>query len=92
MNIKKVSKYDTLTRCAISDAFVRCSKQISGTHRKLTELHIKLEQEKDTLSYKRYIQLQKEYDAVLQELHDLKIQRDTWDEAREICLNIIDSN
>ena len=87
-----MSKYDTLTRCAISDAFVRCSKQISETHRKLTELHIKLEQEKDTLSYKRYIQLQKEYDAVSQELHDLKIQRDTWDEAREICLNVIDSN
>lgn len=92
MNTKKVGKYDTLTRCAISDAFVKCSKQISETERKLTELHIKLEQKKDTLPYKQYIQLQTAYDAVSQELHDLKIQRDTWDEAREICLNVINSN
>ena len=88
----KANKYDTLTRCAISDAFVKCSKQISETHLKISEIHDKLQNEKDLLSYKDYIHLQKSYEMLLQELHDLTIQRDTWDEAREICLNVIDNN
>lgn len=88
----KKSKYDTLTRCAISDAFVQCSKKISETHQKISEVHSRLQSEKDSLSYKDYVHLQKSYEILLKELHDLTVQRDTWDEAREICLNILAEN
>lgn len=46
--------------------------------------------EKDTLSYRRYKELECEVDDLKRQYEIEKIRLDVWDQAREICLNIAD--
>lgn len=88
--VKGVSKYDTRVRQAISDEYVRCSKERNKVHNTLIDLSQRLANEEDTLAYSEYLKL-KEYYAKLETMHsNLTVEMDTWDKAREICLNIAD--
>ena len=84
-----MQKYNTQIRRAISDAYVECSKEKQKLLREHTLLYQRLMNEKDKISYKEYINLQNYFECISREIEDLSIRLDTWDKAREICLNII---
>ena len=85
-----INKYNTRVRQAISDEFVKCSRQKQEYMKQHECVLARLASEKDTLPYSKYKQLEKEREhlARMQQVEDIKL--DVWDMAREICLNITD--
>ena len=84
------NKYNIRIREAISDKYVDCSKRKQDKQKELTEILWKLSENKKTISYQDYIDLQK-YAAVLQtEVENLGVELNTWDKAREVCMDVID--
>ncbi len=85
-----MSKYDTRVRQAISDEFVRCSKERMKVHAEIISITTQLADEKDTLPYSTYCRLEERV-ARLEKYHmELCTELNTWDRAREICLNVAD--
>lgn len=84
------NKYNVRIREAISDRYVECSKRKRDKQEQLTETLRTLAENKYTIPYQEYVDLQK-YAGILQmEMENLCLELDTWDKAREICLNVID--
>ena len=85
-----INKYNTRVRQAISEEFVKCSKRRQEYMRQHTCVVERLASEKDTLSYSEYKRLEdeREFFVKMQQVEEIKL--DTWDMAREICLNIAD--
>lgn len=86
------NKYNIRIREAISDKYVDCSKRKQDKQKELTEILWKLSENKMTMPYQDqdYIDLQK-YAAVLQtEVENLCVELNTWDKAREVCMDVID--
>lgn len=91
-NHKISDKYNTLVRQAISDEYVRCSKERQLIQGKIIDASQRLANGKNTLSYSDYIDL-KNYIFKLESQHSsLTVELNTWDKAREICLNIADEH
>ena len=84
------NKYNSRVRQAISDEYVKCSKNAQEYLAKCNELESRLEKEADTLPYKEYIRLQNESKNNLEYYRTEKIKLDICDAAREICLKIAD--
>lgn len=85
-------KYNTLVRQAISDEYVRCSKERKSIQDKIIDASQRLANGKDILSYSEYVEL-KSYIAELESQYSsLTAELNTWDKAREICLNIADEH
>ena len=42
------------------------------------------------MSYAEYVELEKKEKELEAAMNKLKIERDVWDQAREICMNIAD--
>lgn len=85
-----MEKYNTRVRQAMSDEYVKCSKtkcQLSREYEKVLEM---LKTEKDTLSYRKYKELECKAEDLKAQYETEKIRLDVWDVAREICLNIAD--
>ncbi len=87
-----MSKYDTRVRQAISDEYVRCSKERKNVQTTLIELSQRLTNEKDTLSYSEYLNVKRYCDELQTVYSNLTVEMNTWDKAREICLNIADES
>lgn len=87
-----MQKYNIQIRRAISDAYVECSKEKQSLMKEYTDISKRLATEQDKISYKEYIKLKRDADFLQREIEDLSIRLDTWDKAREICLNIIDGD
>lgn len=87
--MKNTEKYNTQVRQAISDAYVECSKEKQSLIKEYTDISKRLVTEQDKISYKEYIKLKRDADFLQREIEDLSIRLDTWDKAREICLDLI---
>lgn len=85
-----MEKYNTKIIQAISDEYVKCSKRKTQLTKDLEEIAVKLEENKNTLTYNEYISLENEASRLHQEIKTEKIKIDVWDTAREICLNVAD--
>lgn len=82
--------YNTRARQAMSDEYVRCSKERKSVQDKIIDISQRLANGKNTLSYSDYVDL-KNYLSKLESQHsDLTVELNTWDKAREICLDIAD--
>ena len=72
--------------------YVDCSKRKREVNKQLTELTEKLTRfmdGKENLTYIEYIDVKNDIDRLYREDARLDIALAVWDEAREICLNII---
>ena len=89
-NLNDRDKYNIRIREAISDKYVDCSKRKQDKQKELTEILRKLSENKKTMPYQDYIDLQK-YASVLQtEVENLCVELNTWDKVREVCMDVID--
>lgn len=87
-----IDKYNTRVRQAISEEYVKCSKVKQEFFNAYTVAKVRLESEKDTLSYNEYKRLEEEKEFLFKMMKIEEIKLDTWDKAREICLNVADEN
>ena len=87
-----MNAYDTRVRHAISDEYVRVTKEKREIINEMIEVEEKLN-DPDTkmqMSYAEYVELEKKEKELEAAMNKLKIERDVWDQAREICMNIAD--
>lgn len=84
------NKYNTAIRRAISDRYIECSKQRKQKQDELVEISRQLAEGKNTIPYQDYLDLKDRSAYLLTEVGDLSIELNTWDKAREVCLNVID--
>lgn len=82
--------YNTKVRQAISDEYVRCSKEKSRVIKSIEQISFRLANEKDVLTYSEYLELKNETEYLQRRAGELQIEIDTWDKARELCLNVAD--
>lgn len=85
-----MEKYNTKVRQAISEKYVECSKSRGALMKELEDVSIRLTNETDKLTYKDYMELKDRGKHLQRKIEDLSIMIDTWDKAREICLDIVD--
>lgn len=85
-----LNRYSTLVRQAMSDGYVECVMRKNRLRKKELEITRRLEGEKDTLPYNKYVELQNELKEVEQKYHDQTVMLDIWDQAREICMECAD--
>ena len=88
--MKNIEKYNTEVRRAISNRYVRCSLQKGNTEKEYEKLAIQLASEGENLLHNQYLQLSRKAEYLRKRIEELSIELDTWDKAREICLNIAD--
>lgn len=85
-----MNKYNTAIRNAISHEYVRCGKEKAAAEVAYEEITSKLLADNGTLSHKQYMTMCTEAERLRKLSEDLQIELNTWDKAREICLNIAD--
>lgn len=85
-----MEKYNTKVRQAISDEWVRCSKEKAEAEIEFERLAVQLANDGGNLIHKQYLKLSGDTEYLRKKIEDLGIELDTWDKAREICLNIAD--
>lgn len=85
-----VEKYNTKVRQAISDELVRCSKEKAEAEKEFEKLALQLANDGGNLTHKQYLKLSGDAEYLRRKIEDLGVEFDTWDKAREICLNIAD--
>lgn len=79
-------------RQAISNKYVECSKRKREIIAQILELRSRLSDFMNgltTLSYTEYIDIKSSLDRLQHEDETLEIQIAVWNDAREICLNIM---
>lgn len=84
------SKYNNAITLAIREQYVRTSEERMKLRSRLTKVEEALETGKDTLSYNTYLTMINDKDILYKKIHDLTVQIDTWDKAREICFDACD--
>ena len=87
---KDFNKYNTKVRIAISESYRDCGKRLSEVNKKYFTIVERLKYEKDTLPYSQYESLKAESMFLESVIEKLEIERNVWDKAREICLNVAD--
>ena len=85
-----MEKYNTKVRQAISDEWVRCSKEKAEAEKEFERLAIQLANDDGVLTHKQYLKLSGDAEHLRRKIEDLGIELDIWDKAREICLNMAD--
>lgn len=85
-----MEKYNTKVRQAISDEWVRCSKRKAEMEKKYEKIALQLANDNGILTHKQYLKLSGDAEYLRRKIEDLCVELDTWDKAREICLNIAD--
>lgn len=85
-----VEKYNTKVRQAISDEYVRCSKEKAEAEKEFERLTVQLANDGGDLTHKQYLKLSGDAEYLRRKIEDLGVELDTLDKAREICLNIAD--
>lgn len=91
MNDKSIIFYNSKVRQVISDEYVKKLKEKSETIKTLEQISIKLANEQNILTYSEYMKLKDNANYLHRKIEDLQIEIDTWDNAREICLNIAEN-
>ena len=85
-----MEKYSTKVRQAISDEYVRCSKEKAETEKEFERLAVQLANDDGVLTHKQYLKLSADAEHLRRKIEYLGVELDIWDKAREICLNIAD--
>lgn len=85
-----LDKYNTTVRNAMSNEFVNCSSRINAVRKELVDKQTELSKGKNRLTYMQYTRLEEQINRLQKEYEHLEIERNIWDRAREICLEIAD--
>lgn len=85
-----MEKYNTRVRQAMSEEYVKSSKKKSQLQMEYEKVLRRLDTEASKLCYNEYITLKKRAEDLKRQYEDEQIRFDTWDQAREICLNVAD--
>lgn len=85
-----LNRYSTLVRQAMSDKYVECAKLKNELTERILDIHERLVNEKCTLPYQDYVDLQEEYERLERGYHDQRVMLYVWDQAREICIERAD--
>lgn len=76
---------------AIRDKYIECSGQYSKIIDEIVTISPRLDRIRrgeETASYKEYIDMNDKLNRLYDERDEMAIRRDTWGEAREICLDM----
>ncbi len=87
-----MEKYNARVRQAISERYVEATKEKCRLSKEYEKFFVRLRDgdEKNKLTYNKYIELEQQAKVLEKKLSDLKIEINIWDQAREICLDIAD--
>lgn len=94
MEIMNDKKYDTEMMMAIRFQYRQSSQNLSDLTKKLENVNLELMQAENytkEMSYKQYKILKEEAEELTEAIRIETIARNVWDEAREVCMNVIDS-
>lgn len=86
-------KYDTEMMMAIRFKYRQSSQNLSDLTKKLENVNLELMQAESyakEMSYKQYKRLKEEAEELIEAIRIETIARNVWDEAREVCMNVID--
>lgn len=86
-------KYDTEMMMAIRFKYRQSSQNLSDLTKKLENVNLELMQAESyakEMSYKQYKRLKEEAEELIEAIRIATIARNVWDEAREVCMNVID--
>ena len=86
------NRYNTKVRQAMSDKYKETSKKKAELENELYAISIQLTKDeiKKTMTYSEYMELNQQAKVIQTEIDRLNIERDVWDKAREICMDIAD--
>lgn len=87
-------KYDTEMMMAIKFKYRQSFQNLSDLTKKLENINLELMQAENytkEMSYKQYKRLKEEAEELTEAIRIETIARNVWDEAREVCMNVIDS-
>ena len=87
----KIDVYNEGVCRAIRDKYIECSGQYSKIIDEIMTTASRLERIRrgeEKASYKEYIDMNNMLNLLYDERDEMEIRRDTWGEAREICLDI----
>lgn len=87
-------KYDTEIMMAIRFKYRQESQNLADLTKKLEKVNLELMQAENytkEMSYKQYKRLKEEAEELTEAVRIGTIARNVWDNAREICINIVAS-
>lgn len=90
MNGERFDYYNTEIRKAMSKKYVECGEKMSTLSKQINFLSAKMHYEQDILSYRKFNEIVLEKADLEKEYENAKIQRDVWEQAKEICLDVAD--
>ena len=85
-------KYDMEMMTAIRFKYRKASQNLSDLTKKLENVNLELMQVENytkEMSYKQYKRLKEEAEELTEAVHIATIARNVWDNAQEICMNIV---
>lgn len=86
-------KYDTEIMMAIRFKYRQESQNLADLTKKLEKVNLELMQAENytkEMSYKQYKRLKEEAEELTEAVRIGTIARNVWDEAREVCMEVID--
>ena len=72
-----VEKYNTKVRQAISDEYVRCSKQKAEMEKEYEKIALQLANDNGILTHKQYLKLSGDAEYLRRKIEDLGVELDT---------------
>jgi hypothetical protein len=84
------NRYNTKVRLAMSERLKKCSKDKYESERRIIDINDTFLTKSHELSYTEACELIEERKRLEKDIERLTIERELWDAAREICLDIAD--
>ena len=84
------NRYNTKVRLAMSERLKKCSKDKYESERRIIDINDTFLTKSHELSYTEACELIEERKRLEKDVERLTIERNLWDAAREICLDIAD--
>ena len=75
---------------AIREEYKRCAKEQVELRKQYIELWHRHQHEKDYITYREYQKLEHDIKYLENKMIRIDAELNTWDKAREICMNIAD--
>ena len=87
-----INRYNTKVRQAMSNKYTETSKKKADLENEwcLISQQLSSNEAKNTKTYKEYLEMKQKAETIQREINRLSIEREVWDEAREICMDIAD--
>lgn len=82
------NKYNSTVRRYISDEYVRVSKELQSKKLQCSEIYEQLHDK--SISHSDYLDKEKYLKVLQNDIRRLEVELNTWDAARELCLNATD--